>query len=281
MNYLEALKYGNLLLKSNNIKSYSLDAELLLSKVLRSTRENLILNLSNKIDKKYFNQFKKLILRRKNNEPIAYIFKNKEFWKYKFYVDKKVLIPRPETEIIVSEILKLTNKNSSKHILDIGTGSGCILISIMKERPNCYGTAIDISKKALKVALINAKMHQLKNKIKLINIDIDKYEYNKYDLIVSNPPYINSIDLKRLENNVKLYEPHVALNAGIDGLREIRKLILKSNILLKKNGKLVFEIGDKQFFKTMNFLRQNGFYINKICKDTQYIPRVLVSTKLS
>ncbi len=281
MNYLEALKYGNLLLKSNNIKSYSLDAELLLSKVLRSTRENLILNLSNKIDKKYFNQFQKLILRRKNNEPIAYIFKNKEFWKYKFYVDKKVLIPRPETEIIVSEILKLTNKNSSKHILDIGTGSGCILISIMKERPNCYGTAIDISKKALKVALINAKMHQLKNKIKLINIDIDKYEYNKYDLIVSNPPYINSIDLKRLENNVKLYEPHVALNAGIDGLREIRKLILKSNILLKKNGKLVFEIGDKQFFKTMNFLRQNGFYINKICKDTQYIPRVLVSTKLS
>ena len=281
MNYLEALKYGNLLLKSNNIKSYSLDAELLLSKVLRSTRENLILNLSNKIDKKYFNQFQKLILRRKNNEPIAYIFKNKEFWKYKFYVDKKVLIPRPETEIIVSEILKLTNKNSSKHILDIGTGSGCILISIMKERPNCYGTAIDISKNALKVALINAKMHQLKNKIKLINIDIDKYEYNKYDLIVSNPPYINSIDLKRLENNVKLYEPHVALNAGIDGLSEIRKLILKSNILLKKNGKLVFEIGDKQFFKTMNFLRQNGFYINKICKDTQYIPRVLVSTKLS
>ena len=234
MNYLEALKYGNLLLKSNNIKSYSLDAELLLSKVLRSTRENLILNLSNKIDKKYFNQFQKLILRRKNNEPIAYIFKNKEFWKYKFYVDKKVLIPRPETEIIVSEILKLTNKNSSKHILDIGTGSGCILISIMKERPNCYGTAIDISKNALKVALINAKMHQLKNKIKLINIDIDKYEYNKYDLIVSNPPYINSIDLKRLENNVKLYEPHVALNAGIDGLSEIRKLILKSNILLKK-----------------------------------------------
>ena len=281
MNYLEALKYGNLLLKSNNIKSYSLDAELLLSKVLRSTRENLILNLSNKIDKKYFNQFQKLILRRKNNEPIAYIFKNKEFWKYKFYVDKKVLIPRPETEIIVSEILKLTNKNSSKHILDIGTGSGCILISIMKERPNCYGTAIDISKNALKVALINAKMHQLKNKIKLINIDIDKYEYNKYDLIVSNPPYINSIDLKRLENNVKLYEPHVALNAGIDGLSEIRKLILKSNILLKKNGKLVFEIGDKQFFKTMNFLRQNGFYIIKICKDTQYIPRVLVSTKLS
>ena len=237
MNYLEAIKFGNKILKLSNIETYKLDNELLLAKVINCTREELLINLQKKIDKIKFNKYLKLVIRRKKNEPIAYIFKTKEFWRNKFYVNKNVLIPRPETEIIVDEVLKMTNRHSSKNFLDVGTGSGCIILSIIKERPNCYGTAIDISKKALKIASINAKMHHLENKIKFVNIDIDKFNYNKYDFIVSNPPYIKNIDMKRLEDGVRLFEPHLALDAGTDGLSIIKKLILKSKLLLKKKRK--------------------------------------------
>ncbi len=281
MNYLDALNFGNKLLKSSDIKSYNLDTQILLSNVLNYTRENILINLQNKIEIKKFNKFKKLVLRRKNKEPIAHITKKKEFWRYNFKVNNHVLIPRPETEIIVHEALKIINRNSSKHILDIGTGSGCILISILKERPNSLGTAIDISKKALNIAIFNAKMHHLENNIKFVNIDVDKFNHNKYDLIVSNPPYIKKFDLKRLDDNVKKYEPLIALKAGLDGLSEIKKLILKSNKLLKYNGKLIFEIGNTQRNEVVKLLNKNGFYINQVCKDFQSSPRVIVSTKLS
>ena len=279
MNYLNALNYGNKLLKSSNIKNYILDSELLLSKVLNSSREKLLLNLECNIEKKNFNKFKRLILRRKKNEPIAHIIKNKEFWRYNFKVNSEVLIPRPETEIIVYKILRLISFKSSRQILDIGTGSGCILLSIIKERPNCYGTAIDISKKALKVAISNAKMHHLENKVKFINIDIDKFNLNKYDFIVSNPPYINKFDFNRLEKDIKLYEPAIALKAGIDGLSEIKKLILKSRSLLKENGKLIFEIGKNQVNNVVGILKKNNFYVNEVCKDIQSHPRVIISSK--
>ncbi len=280
MNYSNALIYADKLLKSNNIKNPSLDSELLLSKVLNIPREQILINLHRKIGKKSFYNFKKLILRRKNNEPIAYILNNKEFWNFNFKVTKEVLIPRPDSELIVNEVLKLINLNASKHILDVGTGSGCILLSLIKERLKCHGTAIEISKKALKVAKFNAKMHHLENKIKFVNIDIDKFKLNKYDFIVSNPPYINKIDLKRLDDDIKLYEPLEALKAGIDGLSEIKKLIKQSNNLLKKNGKLIFEIGKNQVDSVTNILKRNNFYINKVCKDIQSFPRVIISTKL-
>ena len=196
MNYLDALHYGNKILKLSKIKNYNLDTEILLSKVLNLKRERLLINLQNPIDKKNFNRFKKLVLRRGKYEPIAYILRKKEFWKYSFAVNRDVLIPRPETEIIIEEILKLTNKNSSKYILDVGTGSGCLILSILKERPKCLGTAIDISKKAINLAISNAKMHHLENKINFVNIDIDKFGNNKYDFIVSNPAYINVINFK-------------------------------------------------------------------------------------
>ncbi len=279
MNYLEALNYGNKILKSRKIINYNLDSQILLSKALNLSRERLLINLSNNLETANFNKFKKLVLRRKKKEPIAYIFKNKEFWKYNFKVNRGVLIPRPETEIIVNKTLKLISLNASKKILDIGTGSGCIMLSILKERPKCHGTAIDISKKALKVAITNAKMHHLQNKIRFINNDIDKFNYNKYDFILSNPPYINSIDIKRLDKDIILYEPLVALQAGIDGLRVIRKLIKKSRTLLKKNGKLIFEIGKNQLIDVIKLLNKNKFYINEVCKDLQSHPRVIVSTK--
>ena len=168
MNYLSILNYGNKILKSKKITSYKLDTELILAKVLNKSREEILTNLNLTLKEKDFYSFKKLLIRRKKNEPMAYIFRQKDFWKYKFFVNKDVLIPRPETEIIIEEVLKLTKHNSSRLFLDVGTGSGCLIISIIKERPNSYGTAIDISKKAIDIAVNNAKMHHLRNKIKFI-----------------------------------------------------------------------------------------------------------------
>ena len=279
MNNLNSLNYGNKLLKKKNIITYRLDSELLLSKALNKNREDLLIDLNTNIKKEEFDSFKKLLKRRAFKEPIAYILKRKEFWKNSFLVSRDVLIPRPETEIIVEELLKLTDINSSKSFLDVGSGSGCLIISIIKERPNFYGTALDVSKKAIKIAIINAKMHHLQNKIKFKIIDIDKFNQYKYDFIISNPPYINDFDLKRLDNDITNYEPKIALEAGEDGLNVIRKIIFKSKTLLKKNGKLIFEIGYNQKIKVINLLKENKFFINKICNDFNSLPRVIISTK--
>ena len=280
MNYLEAINYGSEILKLNNIETYNLDSELLLAKALNSTRENLLINLNKKIYPDKFYIFQRLIIRRKKQEPLAHIFEVKEFWKLNFIVNKDVLTPRPETELIVDEVLNLISPSSSKNILDIGTGSGCIIISIINERQKCNATAIDISKNALKIAVCNAKMHHMQNKINFINIDIDKFCINHYDFIVSNPPYISNIEFNKLGNNVRLFEPHLSLRAGVDGLRDIKKLISKSKKLLKIKGKLIFEIGINQIQNVKKILMKDGFYINKICKDIRNIPRVIISTKL-
>ena len=281
MNYLQAIKFGNEILKKSNVYNYNLDSELLLANTLNITREKVLINLQSKISLNDFDYYKRLILRRYKKEPIAYILKKKEFWKNLFFVNKNVLIPRPETELIVDEILSITEITSRKKILDIGTGTGCIIISIIKERPNFHATALDISKKAINIAKFNAKMHHLLNKIKFINIDVDKFQHNKYDFIVSNPPYIKKFDLKRLDVDVKNFEPHIALEAGIDGFRDIKKLIKKSKKLLKMSGKLIFEVGERQGDYTKYLLNKNGFYINKIRNDLKSMPRVIISTKLS
>ena len=281
MNYFQTLKFGSKKLKLNDINTHILDSELLLSYALNLQREQVLTNLDAKIKKSRFNFFKKLLHRRQKKEPIAYIINKKEFWKNNFYVNRDVLIPRPETEIIVEEILKFIKPNSSKSLLDVGTGSGCIIISIIKERLNCLATAIDISKKALNIARFNAKMHHLINKINFVNIDIDKIQYNKYDFIVSNPPYIKKLNLSKLDESVKFFEPYIALEAGIDGLREIKKIIIKSNKLLKRNGRLIFEIGENQSMIVKNILNDNGYYVNKVVNDISSIPRVIISTKIN
>ena len=165
MNYFQTLKFGSHRLKSSNISTHILDSEILLSFVLNLPREKILINLDSNIKKSIYNDYKILISRRETKEPIAYIINKKEFWKNNFYINNDVLIPRPETEIIVEELLKSTKDNSSKKILEIGTGSGCIVISIIKERANFYATAIDISKKAINIAKFNAKMHHLSNKL--------------------------------------------------------------------------------------------------------------------
>ena len=261
-------------------KTPKLDAEILLSSVLNKDLKEIIFDKKLNLNQSKINIFKELIRRRKNGEPIAYILKKKEFWKYNFYVDCNVLIPRPDTEIIVEETLKVLNNNKKNFVLDVGTGSGCIIISLANDCPNLMGTAIDISKKALKVAKINAKMHQLLNRIKFYNSSVDNFFKGKYDLIVSNPPYINNKSLKYLDEGIFKYEPNVALEGGDDGLSLITKVILKSSKLLKKGGKLVLEIGFDQKYKVIRLLKSEKYYVNKIIYDYAKNPRCVISTKL-
>ena len=279
MNYQELLVDASKQLKYYKFNSAKLDAELILSKTLGLSREKILLNLNEKINDEVLEKFNYFLKLRKQNRPIAYILGFKDFWKYKFQVDKNVLIPRPETEIIIEKALKNLPKLSKKNILDIGTGSGCIIISIIKERENCKATAIDKSIKALKVAKLNAEMHHVQKKIKFLNIDVDKYSANKYDLIVSNPPYIKDIEILSLDKDVKLNEPKLALSGGKSGLNKVFKVIKKSQKLLKTNGKLILEIGDKQSKEVKKYLIKNNFNQIKIFKDLSGKNRCIVSTK--
>ena len=280
MNLQYAISFGAKILKKNNISLPSLDSEILISKAINKKREYVLINLEQEIGKKEFNLFNKLILSRSRGKPIAYIVKKKSFWKNDFYISSDVLIPRPETEIIVDQTLKLTKYKSSLNILDVGVGSGCILLSILNERKDFYGTGIDINAKSLLVSKINAKKFGLRNKVKFFKSDIDNFNYGKYDLIISNPPYIKKLDLKCLEKDVIGYEPRMALDGGIEGLSEIRKVINKSSELIRRNGKLILEIAFDQKKEVKKILSNKGFYINKVIKDLSNKDRCIISTKI-
>ena len=280
MNIQTLLNQASKTLKQLSNTSSKLDSEILLSKIIKKNRKYLILNSNEELKKENIKSFDYLVKRRKKGEPIAYLINKKEFWKQNFYINQNVLIPRPDTETLVEETLKLFNVNSKLNMLDIGTGSGCILLSILKERRNFFGTGIDISKKAINVARFNAKMHQLSNRVKFYNSDVDKFLIGKYDLVVSNPPYIKRQDLKYLEVDVKGFEPKLALDGGKDGFSKITKVISKTSTLLKKNGRFILEIGFGQKKKILRILKQNNFFINKVVKDYGKNDRCIISTKI-
>ena len=274
-----AIKSAYQKLKKNNIKSALLDSEILLSEAIKKSREFIILNSNHDISKKEYNSFQEMIDQRLKGKPIAYLTGKKFFWKYEFCVNEKVLIPRPDTEIVIEQVLKTFKNKNEISFLDIGVGSGCILLSILKERKDFKATGIDISNHALKVCKINAYKLGVKNRVRLFKSDIDKFFKGKYDLIISNPPYIKNLDLKYLEKDVINFEPKLALNGGLDGITKIRKVINKSAELIKKNGKLILEIAFNQKEKVRQLLKNNGFYVNMVIKDFAKNDRCIVSTK--
>lgn len=280
MNIENALNIANNILKDNCNNSYQLDSELLMSKIFEKDRKFIILNSNKKLSEEKLEQFNCLINKRLKGEPIAYLLKKKDFWKYEFYVDKGILIPRPDSEVVVDQILKLTNNKDNLRILDIGVGSGCLLLSVLKERKNFHGVGIDISKKCIDISNINASKLEISNRVKFFKSDVDNFNFGKYDLIISNPPYIKKYDLKCLEKDVIGFEPKQALDGGIEGLSEIRKVISKSSELIKKNGFLILEIGFDQKNRVKQILQNKGFYIKKIVKDLSGHDRCIVSTKI-
>ena len=280
MNINLAINEGSKILKSKFIPNPVLDAEILMAKIINKDRNYILLNYSNPININDLNNFYKLIEQRSLGNPVAYLTKKKSFWNSEFIVSNDTLIPRPDTELIVENVLKLTKQRNKLNILDIGVGSGCILLSILKERENFFGTGIDISEKCLNISKKNAINLEVSSRVKLYKSDVDKFNLGKYDLVVSNPPYINTCKIKYLERNVAEFEPRLALDGGLDGLSEIRKVIKKTSELIKKNGKFILEIGFDQKNKVINILKKEGFYINSTQKDLAKNDRCIVSTKI-
>ncbi len=263
---------------NKKIPNPHLDLRILLKHSSFNQEDIILSNFDEKkIDTKIFYNFLK---KRLNHEPISKIIKRKQFWKYSFIVNKNVHDPRPETENIIEESLKLyCNKKNKITILDIGTGSGCISISLAKEFNNSIITAIDVSKKALEVANKNTRLYQCKNQIKLEQNKLNNIK-KKFDLIVCNPPYLSKKEYEKCSNEIKKYEPKIAFVGGIDGLKIYRNLAQKCPKLMKKNSYLVIEIGKNQLHSCKKIFKNSGLILKKVKKDLQNIDRTLIFEKI-
>ena len=278
MNLENTVKKASQTLKNNKIHSHELDAQIILSDIMGIKREFLITNSETNISKKVLDKYNIAIKRRIKREPIAYIVGKKEFWSQNFEVNYSTLIPRSESELLVYKLVSYF-KNKRVNILDIGSGSGCILLSLLKELHLSRGIGIDISSKAIKTAQLNSKKLNLFYRSKFKVVGIDDFNIGKYDLIVSNPPYIALKDMKNLSKDILNYEPLIALKGGLDGLDLIKKVIYKSKHLLKANGLLGIEVGTNQYFKVLNILKKYRFRELHKEYDCNRNVRCIISTK--
>ena len=275
MTILDAIKKGMIELKNDNIEEPKLKSRLLMQYVLNETRQYVIVNdmenLEKNKEKQYFEGIKIL----KKGTPIEHITHQKEFMKLNFFVDKNVLIPRQDTEILVEEVIKIAKRINAKKILDLCTGSGAIAVSLAKYLPQTEITAIDISNDALKIAKKNAVSNNVENQITFISSDMfTNLNEEKFDIIVSNPPYIKTNVIKELDIQVK-NEPYIALDGGEDGLDFYKKIINESYQYLKCNGYLCLEIGFDQKFDVIELIENaekfEGTYSKKDLFDNDRI----------
>ena len=264
-------------IKESNIDNSITCVKLILSHVLKKNKEYLIINDNKEITEEEEKVFLKLIGKLKKGYPLQYLTNKQEFMKLDFYVNENVLIPRQDTEILVEEIIKLTNNNTYK-ILDLCTGSGAIAVSLAKYIENCNIYATDISKNAIEVAKINAKNNYVDKKIKFINTNMFENISNEiFDLIVSNPPYIKTEDIDNLDENVK-HEPIIALDGGESGLEFYEIIVRNAYKYLNKNGYLCLEIGYNQKKDVCELLKNSGKYKNIIVKkDLNGNDRVIIT----
>ncbi|CAO6124193.1 HemK Methylase of polypeptide chain release factors [Candidatus Pelagibacterales bacterium] len=278
----EAIAFAEQELKRSNNLNSRLDSEILVSHLINIPRESIYSRLKENLPSNKTEELQNLVSRRVKKEPIAYILNNKEFWSTNFYVDRSVLIPRPETEVLIDLILsQINNKNNYLNILDIGTGSGCILVSLLKELRKAKGIGIDKSSKAIAVAKKNSISQQVDSRSSFKNVNLENIKFDKkFDLIVSNPPYLPAVSLKNLNLDIKLYEPKIALQGGVQGVDFLYKIIVLASKILKINGLLALEIGDNQFHILAKYLKENRFKIlDKYTLINKQV-RCLLATKL-
>jgi len=278
----EAIAFAEQELKRSNNLNSRLDSEILVSHLINIPRESIYSKLKENLPSNKTEELQNLVSRRVKKEPIAYILNNKEFWSTNFYVDRSVLIPRPETEVLIDLILsQINNKNNYFNILDIGTGSGCILVSLLKELTKAKGIGVDKSSKAIAVAKKNSTSQHVDSRSSFKNINLENIKFDKkFDLIVSNPPYLPDVSLKNLNLDIKLYEPKIALQGGVQGVDFLCKIITLASKILKINGLLALEIGDNQFHILAKYLKENRFKIlDKYTLINKQV-RCLLATKL-
>ena len=278
----EAIAFAEQELKRSNNLNSRLDSEILVSHLINIPRESIYSKLKENLPSNKTEELQNLVSRRVKKEPIAYILNNKEFWSTNFYVDRSVLIPRPETEVLIDLILsQINNKNNYFNILDIGTGSGCILVSLLKELTKAKGIGVDKSSKAIAIAKKNSISQHVDSRSSFKNINLENIKFDKkFDLIVSNPPYLPDVSLKNLNLDIKLYEPKIALQGGVQGVDFLYKIIVLASKILKINGLLALEIGDNQFHILAKYLKENRFKIlDKYTLINKQV-RCLLATKL-
>ena len=257
------------------IETPELDARIILKEVLSLDDKDLILKESLDISNEMIEKIIAIESRRLNGEPISKIFKKRDFYNSTFLISNDVLDPRPETELIVEIANNYIDKNEVKNILDLGTGSGCILLSILKENKMINGLGIDLSKDAISIAKQNSKKLNLETQSNfLISNWMSSVNY-KYDLVVSNPPYIASEDIKKLSKSVKIYDPILSLDGGDDGLNSYRLIASDLKRVVSKNALIIIEIGYNQSLQVIEIFKKNNFKLTKKYNDINGLDRVL------
>lgn len=279
MNLTEAIDWATDQLEAKEIADARLEAELILVFALAIKKSELILNQSMALDDKGFKRYQELIARRLKHEPTAYIIGSQPFMSLDLMVNRSVLIPRPETELLAEQALRVTSRESRVVIADVGTGSGCIAVTLAKRLPLAEVYGIDTSDDALKVAKKNAEMHKVEGRCHFIKGNLLEPLKEPVDLIVANPPYIPSGEISKLQPEVRDWEPRKALDGGKDGLDYIRKLLRESPKYLKANGRLVMEFGFGQAAE-IEKLAAEDFEKIELIKDYAGIERIIILSSI-
>lgn len=283
MKVQELLTKGYENLKEEGIESYILDCQLILGKVLNLDRMSIIINGSLSVSEEKALEYFDLVKKRKLKMPLKYITESTEFMGIDFYVKKGVLIPRPDTEILVEEILKEIKAEKLSKVCDVCCGSGAIGLSIAKLLDNAAVICADIDDRACEVTQKNIELLSLKSKAKFIKSDLLKFAVEEklcFDVIVSNPPYIKSDVIPTLMEDVKDYEPYIALCGGEDGLDFYRRITEESLFVLKKGGILAYEIGYDQGNEVSEILKKHNYGDIRVVKDLAGLDRAVIGTKL-
>ncbi|NRA73491.1 MAG: peptide chain release factor N(5)-glutamine methyltransferase [Rickettsiales bacterium] len=268
MRITDLLREGTKILNENNINSAALDSRIILSYITSYNTETLLLKSNEEISSELTTKFFKLIKRRQYNEPIAYIIGKKEFYDIDFIVDKNVLIPRPDSETLIELALSYLQTQAAGSILDLGTGSGCLILTLLSAIPHTTGVGVDISEGAIQIARKNAELLNLVKRAKFLKSNWSDLKLeNKFDLIISNPPYIESKDIVTLQKDVKNYEPITALDGGKDGLDCYRKIFEIAGNFLKEDGICIVEIGAGQFSEVTKIASYYNFKLQEFRKD--------------
>ncbi len=278
MQISKILEKAKIELEKAGVANVGLDSLILLCSALSFSKEQIVFNPTFEVDPKLEQQFFELVKRRCKREPISHLIGQREFFGRDFLVSKNVLDPRPDSENLIELVLeKIPQKTAKIDILEIGVGSGCLIISLVSEFKNAIGVGLDISELALEIAQKNAEKNQVENRLKFLKSDLfSALNLNqKFDLIISNPPYISSDEIENLQAEVRDFEPRLALDGGVDGLDFYRRIALEAKNFLKENGRIFLEIGFGQKEAVEKIFNKSDFSLNTVKCDLAGVERIL------